>query len=343
VTDRPRQPPGLLSLLDHLATVAFPSSGSPLPTGEGQGEGRSPVHWNDWRIERINGGRNNLLFHVLGEHGDFAVKFTMRDDRDRAGGEYRALLALSRAGLDLAPLPIFLDPDRYQQPVVVQTWLTGDLVGVAPTSEADWHALIGHYAKFHSITPGLTDIALTAATLTMDSAASGRARITKELLPIPRADQPANLLRLIDALQQIAFPAWPSPPVTLCRSDPNPQNFLRRPVGWASVDWEYSGWGDPAFELADLLSHPAYLGVSPSRLDALVDAYDPRSTDRTFGTRVQTYYRLMLVWWSARFARLLYEGSRGLDRRLATRPAGWQAEAEANYAAYLRLATTALA
>ncbi len=31
----------------------------------------------------------------------------------------------------------------------------------------------------------------------------------------------------------------------------------------------------------------------------------------------------MVVWWVARFARSVYELPRGLDQRLADRPAGW--------------------
>ena len=82
--------------------------------------------WNDWRIQRIGGGRNNLLYHAEGPGGDFAVKFTIRDKRDRAGREYAGLRALRAAGLAIAPEPVLLDRIRYPQPVVVQTWLDGD-------------------------------------------------------------------------------------------------------------------------------------------------------------------------------------------------------------------------
>jgi hypothetical protein len=36
----------------------------------------------------------------------------------------------------------------------------------------------------------------------------------------------------------------------LYRCDNNLRNFVRRPGCWASVDWEYGGWGDPAFDAA---------------------------------------------------------------------------------------------
>jgi hypothetical protein len=36
---------------------------------------------------------------------------------------------------------------------------------------------------------------------------------------------------------------------------------MRRAGAWASVDWENSGWGDAAFEIADMMTHPAYVTV----------------------------------------------------------------------------------
>jgi hypothetical protein len=263
----------------------------------------------------------------------------MRDDRDRAGSEYRALLALQRAGFDVAPRPVLLEQTRYRQPVVVQTWIEGEKVGLAPSADADWHALVQHYSAIHAIAPGKTNVSLGAAILTMDSATTALQQIDRQLVHIPRSEQPTALRSLIDWLEGASFPSWPLPPITLCRGDPNPQNFFRRSAGLASVDWEYSGWGDPAWDLADLMSHPAYLAVPASHLSALVDLYPLADHDRCFAIRVQVYHRLLLVWWAVRFARLLYEDGRVPDERLAPRLPSWRAETEDNYQEYLRRAT----
>ncbi len=52
---------------------------------------------------------NNLIYRASSAEGDFAVKFTVRDDRDRAGREYAALRALHQAGLELAPQAVWLE------------------------------------------------------------------------------------------------------------------------------------------------------------------------------------------------------------------------------------------
>ena len=108
------------------------------------------------------------------------------------------------------------------------------------------------------------------------------------------------------------------------------------------MDWEYSGWGDPAFEIADLATHSKYDAVPPERWDWVIARYCAAQPDPTVGMRIRVYTQLMLVWWVARFARLLYEVPRGLDERLVTRPAGWEATARRQYQRYLARADAAL-
>ena len=108
------------------------------------------------------------------------------------------------------------------------------------------------------------------------------------------------------------------------------------------MDWEYSGWGDPAFELSELTVHPAYEGVSNARWDQFIAAYDQRRDDPTLALRVQTYTTIMLVWWVVRWARYLHEVPLGLDTRLVARPAGWLAGVERQYHRYLAQAKLSL-
>ena len=97
----------------NLATQAQEKSLYPLLDYLSQGNHPPNFEWQTWRITQIAGGANNLLYRAAGPGGDFAVKFTIRDQRDRAGREYNALLALHQAQLPLAPKPILLDQERY--------------------------------------------------------------------------------------------------------------------------------------------------------------------------------------------------------------------------------------
>src|SRR5829696_8910504 len=109
-----------LPLLDQLGSSAAIADGE----------------WRDWQIARVAGAGNNLLFRATSGAHDLAIKFTIRDARDRAGREYTALLALQQAGLAVAAVPLWLDRDSYAQPVVVQSWLEGAVLRAPPEDDA---------------------------------------------------------------------------------------------------------------------------------------------------------------------------------------------------------------
>ena len=316
-------PNGLLSFLDTTAPTV-------------------PCDWREYRVAPISGGANNRLYRVAGRAGEFAVKFTLRDERDRAGREFAALQVLAEVGVECVPRAGLLDRDHYSLPVVVQTWLEGEVLSAPPANAADWTALCYHYCTIHHVGPQHTTQQLQPATINAASADAGRTLIAEHLGRIPLEARPVSLTALLSDFARTTLPEWNAPPVALCRVDSNWRNFLRRPGDWASVDWENSGWGDPAFEWADLMTHPAY-ATCAAPWDALIETYAERMNDETAPLRISTYTTIMLVWWVVRWARYLYEVPRGLDQRLVARPADWPQHAEREYARYLALAYERLA
>jgi aminoglycoside phosphotransferase (APT) family kinase protein len=311
----------IYSLLDYLADNHQPDE-----------------QWQDWYITPITGGLNNLLYRTTNSEYDLAIKFTIRDSRNRADREYGALLALHQAGLSIAPQPVLLDRDRYSQPVVVQTWLEGEAVTTPPPTDTEWECLLQHLATLHTLTPAKTSLKLPEAVLNANSIQEGKKIIQQQIALIPSEAQPTSLKTLTCHFETATLPRWSKVPVALCRVDANCLNFIRRPGLWASVDWENSGWGDPAFEIADLMTHPAYISVPPSRWEWVVDTYCHLIGDASTAIRIQTYYKIMLVWWVARAARYVYEFSQESEKRLATLPDDWEATVRANYHHYLDLA-----
>ncbi len=296
------------------------------------------VQWRGWQITRIGGGWSNLLYRATNSAHDLAVKFTMRDGRDRAGREYGALLALHQAGLAVAPEPILLDRTAYPQPVVVQTWLEGEVSARPPASETEWRKLVQHFALIGTVKPQNTSTALPEAVLNANNVRDGRRIVQQQVARIPRQARPQSLLRLIRRFERSFLPDWSGVALALCRVDNNTLNFVRRPGLWASVDWENAGWGDPAFDIADWKTHAAYIGVPAARWDWVVDAYCSLVGDAAAAVRIQAYYKILLVWWVARLARYLYEVPRGLDQRLVEWPEDWQDGLLAKYEHYLALA-----
>ncbi|MBZ0302736.1 MAG: aminoglycoside phosphotransferase family protein [Anaerolineae bacterium] len=311
----------LRPLLDHL-TAAPPTSES---------------YWQDWSIRPVRGGMNSLLYRITGPAGDFAVKLSIRDDRSRALREYRALRFLREQGLSIAPEAVFLDTDTYPQQVIVQTWLAGRVEAAPPTDDAEWEALLRHYATIHRLTPGLD---MPPAVVNFASAQAGLIHLEDQVARLPKP--PAELNDLLQRLQQDTYPRWPEQSPRLVRTDPNTLNFIRRDTGWVSVDWENSGFGDPTFEIADMMVHPQYIPVPESRWTWVVERYGVLTGNPQAAERIAVYYRILAVWWVARIARYLYEIPRGLDPRLAERPPEWEAETRLKYTHYVQLAESLL-
>jgi aminoglycoside phosphotransferase (APT) family kinase protein len=322
-----RAVPGLDPLIAHLANA---------------GEKVEPA-WQGWLLQRIEGGGNNLLYRATSGDADLAIKFTISDSRDRAGREFTALSLLRQAGFAIAPEPVLLDRERYRMPVVVQTWLDGEVSADPPASDADWTRWLEHLATVHAITPEKTTAVLPETVLTMTSVADGLARIRQQRDCIPPSDQPRELLDILRRAEGAAQPTWAPPRLTLCHGDTNIRNMVRRPGGWAAVDWEYSGWGDPACEIATTIAHAAHLDAPEERWRWFVAAYAGLRDDPGVTTRIRVYTALMYAWWAARLARMLYDFARGFDQRLVPPPANWQADRQAKFERYLTVATQALA
>lgn len=293
-----------------------------------------------WAFARVSGGANNLVYRVQGSGETCAVKFCLCDARGRAGREYGALALLEKLGPALSPKAFLLERERYALPVVVQSWLDGEVMRT-PVTVGDWETLLNYYAALHRVTPAHTEQTgptLPHALHTASSLAHGRALVRGQLEHLPEAAYPNGLKGVLARFEAWPGPSWPQPRLALCRVDPNPSNFIRTEGGLRSVDWENSGWGDPAFEIADLLAHPAYGPVSVQDVLPLAERYAERLEDSSVVIRITAYFGICLVYWVARFARTLYEVPRGLDARLVARPETWQADTRLKYRIYLQRA-----
>jgi hypothetical protein len=306
--------------------------------------------WKGWHVQRIISGQNNVLFraryidtgHDRGS-ADLAVKFTRHDVSDRAGREFATLSVLHRLGLELAPAPILLDRKRYPLPVVVQAWMPGESRADPPADQAEWQRLLDHLAAIHTIVPEYVDRPVPHALLDFNTAREAVDFVLRELENQPAGSRSPQVIVLARRLRDMSFPTWTSPEITLGRCDPNIANFLRRPGPWASVDWEYSGWCDPAFEIGDLMAHPSYEPVMPDRWDWFLSAAgDCHPGDDTFLLRARAYRAVMLVRWAGLLARDAWERAPGGRGRSVTWPeTSWVAVPEGSKR-YLELASQAL-
>ena len=317
----------LEKLVDHLSTGPFQAH-----------------DFGSWRVTPINGGANNLIYRATNEEMDVAIKFTLRDARNRAEREFLALTALQQLGLRLAPAPVWLEQERYAYPVVVQEWLTGEVMRAPPETDAAWEQLLNLYAAVHTLTPATVDLPtlpIRTGVFAAASPAEAKQLALKQAHLVPEYAWPDGFRGVLEALEATPVPDTKNDRV-FCHVDANVSNFIKRSGELYAVDWEGSGWSDPAFELANLMTHPAYLNVPRSRWEWVSRTYARLSRNDAVAERVKVYYPHLVAFWVARFARTLYEVPQGLDQRMVERPSNWQEDTMRKYQHYLTLAQSLL-
>jgi len=271
--------------------------------------------FDSWQFEKVEGGANNLLYKASQNYQKFAVKFTVSDSRQRAQREYDALHVLEQSNLQLAPKAIILDLTSYKNPVVVQSWLEGKVLQRPPLEDNDWRNILLYYQKLHSIEISHSSVTLKKSYLNASSVAEGMTLIDEQIDALPPEKISKELERKISNLAKLGNHSFDCP-ITLCKTDSNFRNFILQNDNLLSVDWENSGWGNPHFEIAELITHAAYLSVEVSRWEWLIDEYATIVADKTVKEVLPIYVHIMLVWWLLRLTRYMNEFSQEQDKRL---------------------------
>ena len=288
-------------------------------------------------VRRVTGGANNALYRVEADGHQYACKLCVIDERQRARHEYAALRLLQAVALDLAPRPLWLDESYavVPYPVVVYHWLPGAPLGPALTTP-QLAALIESIQRLHGIRPGEVgdrdlpdawfhwfDTARYLDEIHCLPAEDGAWLVATDPQGQELRDRLARLVRdcadLVSSTR--ADPRRESVPLCLCRVDPSLANALWCDDGrlrW--VDWEYSGWGDPALDLADLRWHAALDQLSAAEHAWLRDSYRRPPGDDGFEARLRVWDRLLATRWAFRILHSLWSEHHGPDRERLTQP-----------------------
>jgi aminoglycoside phosphotransferase (APT) family kinase protein len=303
---------------------------------------------DDWRagsvaVRRVTGGTNNALYRVEASGRSYACKLCVADGRRRAAREYGALQLLHAAGLDIAPQPLWLDESCavLPFPTVVYRWLPGEPLGpsLMPQQLA---ALLESYHRMHALCQ--RDHAgsdLPDAWFHWFDFAPYLAELNgllAEYGPWLAATAPDGrnlhdrLARLVNLCAEAFTRAAVDPgqgrfPLRLCHVDANLANAVWGEDGrlqW--VDWEYSGWGDPALDVAELRWHAALAGLSQAQHAWLRDNYRRPEGGPGFEERIALWDRLLATRWPFLVLRSLWSEHNGPDRVRLTRPAADRAE-----------------
>lgn len=276
-----------------------------------------------WTLERHFGGANGIVYratHKNPKQAPLALKMSRRDARQRTLRDFTALLALHKAKISaVCPFPIIYYDDLDDLPgnVLVSEWLAGQpLQGALDEGETStWEAILLTFARVHSLTGSQAALPLKPAVLSIqhpiDLLAAIRER--RQRLPLEGCLGCLSALELDQSIAdfyQTTPHYWAQPVVpSLILCDPNPLNMILHEGTIKFVDWENSGWSDPALDIADWLARPTSLHLSaPFRL-WLMTQYAKFSLDRSAPERIEVYARLMALWWLVISSEAVVHGS----------------------------------
>jgi aminoglycoside phosphotransferase (APT) family kinase protein len=278
-------------------------------------------------VQRIPGGFNNALYRVEADGQAIACKLCVVDERQRALREYRALRALEAAGLDVAPRPLGLDESYaiLPFPAVVYRWLPGKVLPPTPSREQlvalletihqvqslpQTHRLADTWFHWFAFQPYLEEMQTYLPRFgpwLQENDPDGESLYARIECLLGRCAE-------IVATTQ-ADPRRERVPLRLCRADTNLANAVLGPDGrvrW--VDWEYSGWGDPALELAELRWHAGSAGLTGEQHRWLRENTVRPTGDRGFEDRLAVWDALIVTRWCQLMLRTLWMAHNGPDR-----------------------------
>lgn len=312
--------------------------------------------WNEngVTVQRVTGGYNNALYRVEADGMCYACKLCIPDERRRAAREYDAMRLLDAAGLDIAPEPLGLDESSriLPFPAVFYRWLPGAPLD-PPLTAGQLAAFLSSYQRLHSLQPGELDLDLRDAWLhwfdfepyltdldaLLNDYGTWLARADPEGPTLRR-----RLGRLIEQCRETVMAADVNPSrdavrLRVCRADHNLANVVWDADGQARmVDWEYSGWGDPALDLSELRWHAALAGLSTTQHHWLRDSYKRPAGDVDFDKRLAIWDRIITTRWCFLILRWLWSLDNGPDRTRLTQPTADPAQLRARLVYFIERA-----
>ena len=277
-----------------------------------------------WRLERVYGGMNGIIYRAESSNRQLAVKIRKRGTRQRAWREFSALKALQQLPEPVAPEPISLHTDMTKLPgdAVITSWVEGTVLGdLSDAPLEQWERILAALSRVHSVNQSDT-LNLPIAVVSTFSYDAVVGFIYQRFVDLPAGQlgdlTKADIGKLFDEFRHDPANIVPSTEtIRLIICDTNPNNMIERDGRIVLVDCENAGWGDPAFDLADLLVRPNCAGLSDERKRWIVSRYAELMGIPHLIDRILAYERLLLVFWliltSNGFAqnkRLRFKGTR---------------------------------
>jgi hypothetical protein len=218
---------------------------------------------------------------------------------DEPRREWRALELLARYAPGLAPKPIRAGLDA-DPPLIAMSRIPGEPLGTHPVTEAQEEAIAEALSRLHRAIPPPVLATVEPAPgsphfLPGRIRDMARACDARWLDPLPRRAYRAALAWLDSG--QAQRPAAGAGPPVFAQGDPNLANHLWDGRRVHLVDFEVSGRGDWATELADFVEHVTVWAHAGIKAETFLDRFDLAPGERQQVTKLR---RLFAAFWVMR-------------------------------------------
>ncbi|MAT42395.1 MAG: hypothetical protein CL609_08645 [Anaerolineaceae bacterium] len=257
------------------------------------------------QILRINQGTNHQVYKIEQNQNKYLAKITSSNLSNRLEREFLVLDFLSNRKLNLSPYPVFFKIINNQYAVLIETWIEGEVLTNPPKNQTEWKKILHHYQDIHAIIPTKKTAYLPKADRNTNTRSNCLALIKSQLKNVRLELLPEELKSLLLKMEENLEFSETNQKTSLCRGDGNFTNFIRQGEKLISVDWEYSGWGDPLFDLVSLLAHPSYVDLSLEDIFWAIGYSKPFYPNKNFDKIIISYLVTLFLYWAARYINLL--------------------------------------
>lgn len=251
---------------------------------------------------------NGLVYRAEYANGaDLAVKLSKRDDRDRAGRAFMATSALYKLGCRVTAEPLhyeFKIPEASGMSAFVCSWIPGKTLQTPPPPQdkRGWRDILYALGEAHKVKPHQTALNIPNAVMPIQHPVDVLIVLEQRRTRLPEgrigALSSGQLDYLLHVLASSVPHEWERPaPIGLILCDPNPTNMIAHRGNIYLVDWENSGWADPAFEIGDLCAQPSYFDLPEDHRQWLRAEHGRILNDGWLAPRAEIYERMMNVFW----------------------------------------------
>lgn len=242
----------------------------------------------------LPGGMNNSVYMCRATERPYCIKIYKVDDRRRAEREWLSLRVLAERGLAVAPEPLWFDPDP-NAPAIGMEYLPGVPLSQQELRRPILIQLADMLSQIYALTPACVDYPYLAI-----GRAPERIRRIEDWVDRMRGDTEAvaaDLLLVAEQwLQGVARNILSQPaPAVFSSGDPNLANCLWDGAAVRCIDFEYGGWSDLAFDLADVREGLYAQQVPDKDWDAFLSCFE--LSDLAVHDRFHAARQLCSIFW----------------------------------------------